>query len=130
MDRQFDTLYAYLALARRPGQTAEIEDRTRLMVRELAAERSGCPWCLAKTQHDWRNAGLPVDLLSQLARHETSSGLTEADRAALALVDAVACGATDAAATLARVRRHFSDRGLAELTACLADHHLIADHSL
>ena len=32
MDRQFDVLYGYLALARRPGQTAEVDDRTRLLV--------------------------------------------------------------------------------------------------
>ena len=132
MDRQFDVLYAYLALARRPGQTAEVDDRIRLLVSELAAERSGCRWCIDRARHDWRVAGLPVDLLHSLARHATSPGLSERDRAALALVDAVACGgcADSAAATaLAGVRRHFSERGVAELTACLADHHLIAaDH--
>ena len=131
MDRQFDVLYAYLALARRPGQTAEVDDRTRLLVRELAAERSGCRWCIDRGRHDWRAAGLPVDLLRSLARHATSPGLSERDRAALALVDAVACGGgsadSGAAAALASVRRHFSERGVAELTACLADHHLLAD---
>ena len=131
MDRQFDVLYAYLALARRPGQTAEVDDRTRLLVRELAAERSGCRWCIDRARHDWRAAGLPVDLLRSLARHATSPELSERDRAALALVDAVACvggsGDSSAATALSQVRRHFSDRGVAELTACLADHHLIAD---
>jgi alkylhydroperoxidase family enzyme len=131
MDRQFDVLYAYLALARRPGQTAEVDDRTRLLVRELAAERSGCRWCIDRARHDWRVAGLPVDLLRSLARHATSPALSERDRAALALVDAVACvgesADSGAATALAQVRRHFSDRGVAELTACLAEHHLIAD---
>lgn len=127
MDRQFDTLYGYLALARRPGRSAEVDDRTRLLVRELAAERSGCRWCIERARHDWRAAGLPVDLLQQLPRHATSPELSERDRAALALVDAVACAAGDPATALAGVRRHFSERGLAELTACLADHHLIAD---
>ena len=131
MDRQFDVLYAYLALARRPGQTAEVDDRTRLLVRELAAERSGCQWCIDRARHDWRAAGLPVDLLRSLTRHATSPELSERDRAALALVDAVArvgsSADSGAATALAQVRRHFSDRGVAELTACLADHHLIAD---
>ena len=131
MDRQFDVLYAYLALARRPGQTGEVDDRTRLLVRELAAERSGCRWCIDRAQHDWRAAGLPVDLLRSLARHATSAELSERDRAALALVDAVACAGGSAgsvaATVLERVRRHFSERGVAELTACLAEHHLIAD---
>jgi alkylhydroperoxidase family enzyme len=129
MDRQFDVLYAYLALARRPGQTAEVDDRTRLLVRELAAERSGCRWCIDRARHDWRVAGLPVDLLRSLVRHATTPELSDRDRAALALVDAVACAGADAGAAtaLAEVRRYFSDRGVAELTACLADHHLIAD---
>ena len=131
MDRQFDVLYAYLALARRPGQTAEVDDRSRLLVRMLAAERSGCRWCIDRAQHDWRVAGLPVDLLRSLARHATSAELSERDRAALALVDAVACvggsAGSGAATALERVRRHFSERGVAELTACLAEHHLIAD---
>ena len=70
MDRQFDVL----------------------LVRELAAERSGCRWCIDRARHDWRVAGLSVDLLRSLARHATSAGLSERDRAALALVDAVACG--------------------------------------
>jgi alkylhydroperoxidase family enzyme len=99
-------------------------------VRELAVERSGCRWCLDRAQHGWRAAGLPVDLLRSLARHATSAELSERDRAALALVDAVACagGSADSgAAALARVRRHFSERGVAELTACLAEHHLIAE---
>ena len=129
MDRQFDTLFGYLALARRPGRSAEVDDRTRLLVSELAAERSGCRWCIERVRHDWRAAGLPVDLLQQLPRHATSPALTDRDRAALALVDAVACAGAggDPAAALAGARRHFSERGLAELTACLADHHLIAD---
>ena len=127
MARQFDTLWGYLALARRPGQSVEVDDRTRLLVSELAAERSGCRWCIDRARHDWRAAGLPMDLLQELSRHDTSPGFTEQDRAVLALVDAVACAGGNVAAALASVRRHFSDRGLAELTACLADHHLLAD---
>ena len=41
MDRQYDTLYAYLALGQRPGNPGEVDERTRLLVRELAAERGG-----------------------------------------------------------------------------------------
>ena len=80
------------------------------MVRELAAERSGCRWCLDRVRHDWRIAGLPVDLLRRLDRHASEAGLTECERAA-------------------RARRHFSERAMAELIACMAEHHLIADES-
>ena len=135
MDRQYDTLYAYLALARRPGSAGgggEVDDRIRLLVRHLAADRSGCRWCIDRARHDWRARGLPVDLLGQLGRHDASTAFTEREHAALALVDWVACAAEAAATpgeTLARVRRHFSDRAMAELVACLAEHHLIADVS-
>jgi alkylhydroperoxidase family enzyme len=131
MDRQFDTLYGYLALARRPGNSGgAVDDRTRLLVRQLAAERSGCRWCMDRARHDWRAWGLPVDLLRQLERHASSDAFNERERAALALVDSVACppvGAGEADKALARVRRHFSAAAMAELIACMAEHHLIAD---
>jgi alkylhydroperoxidase family enzyme len=127
MERQYDMVYAYLALGRRPGNAGEVDDRTRLMVSELAAERSGCRWCIDRARHDWRAAGLPVDLLADLARHDSARGFTERERAALDLVDAIACATGRAADALTRVRRHFSERAMAELIACMAAHHLIAD---
>ena len=131
MQRQFDTLYGYLALAKRPGNAGgELDERTRMLVRQLAAERSGCRWCVERARHDWRAQGLAVDLLGQLGRHETSDALTEPERAALALVDAVACAAADGGRVgnaLTRVRRQFTQRAMAELIACMAEHHLIAD---
>jgi alkylhydroperoxidase family enzyme len=125
MERQYDTVYAYLALGQRPGNAGEVDDRTRLLVSELAAERSGCRWCIDRARHDWRVAGLPVDLLTELGRHDSAGGFTEAERAALALVDAIACATGRVADALTRVRRHFSERAMAELIACMADHHLI-----
>jgi hypothetical protein len=59
-----------------------------------------------------------VDLLRRLDRHDPDAGLSDAERAALALVDAVACGGSGEA--LAAVRRHCSERAT-------ADHHLFAD---
>ena len=131
MDRQFDVLFGYLALAKRPGTAGgALEDRTRMLVRQLAAERSGCHWCIDRARHDWRTQGLPVDLLHELGRHETSGAFTEREHAALALVDSVACtavGARSPGEALTRVRRQYSERAMAELVACMAEHHLIAD---
>ena len=82
-------------------------------------------------RHDWRAAGLPVDLLRRLGRPETGD-FTERERAALALVETVACTAPGpdprTGPALARARRHFSERAMAELIACMADHHLVTDH--
>jgi alkylhydroperoxidase family enzyme len=125
MERQFDVLWGYLALGRRPGVAGAIDDRIRLVVRRRAAERSGCRWCIEHARHDWRTAGLPVDLLGRLDRQDADAGLSPAERAAVALVDAVACGSAREA--LAEVRRHFSERATAELVACMADHHLFPD---
>jgi alkylhydroperoxidase family enzyme len=127
MERQFDLVYGYLALGKRPGNAGEVNERTRLLVRELAAERSGCRWCIERTRHDWRVAGLPVDLLTELGRHDSVPAFSEPERAALALVDAIACATGRAAEALARMRRYYSERAMAELIACMADHHLIAD---
>jgi alkylhydroperoxidase family enzyme len=127
MERQFDLVYGYLALGKRPGNAGEVNERTRLLVRELAAERSGCRWCIERTRHDWRVAGLPVDLLTELGRHDSVAAFSEPERAALALVDAIACATGRAADALTRMRRHYSERAMAELIACMADHHLIAD---
>jgi alkylhydroperoxidase family enzyme len=127
MERQFDLVYGYLALGKRPGNAGEVNERTRLLVRELAAERSGCRWCIERTRHDWRAAGLPVDLLTELGRHDSVPAFSEPERAALALVDAIACATGRAAEALARMRRYYSERAMAELIACMADHHLIAD---
>lgn len=131
MDRQFDVLYGYLALAKRPGNSGGVADeRIRLLVRQLAAERSGCRWCIERARHDWRSRGLPMDLLREIGRHASSEAFTEPERAALALVDSVACapvGAGEAGQVLARARRHFSETAMADLIACLAEHHLIAD---
>ncbi len=76
-------------------------------------------------RHNWRAAGLPVDLLRRLDRHDLDAGFSDAERAALGLVDAVACG--DGGGAVAAVRRHSSERATAELIACMADHHLFAD---
>ncbi len=131
MDRQFDVLYGYLALAKRPGNAGgAVDERIRLLVGQLAAERSGCRWCIERARHDWRARGLPVDLLRDLGRHASCDGFTERERAALALVDSVACPAAaagEAVETFARVRRHFSEAAVADLIACMAEHHLIAD---
>jgi alkylhydroperoxidase family enzyme len=127
MQRQFDQVWAYLALGQRPGNAGQVDERLRLLVRELAAERSGCRWCIDRVRHDWRAAGLSMDLLADVGRHEEAPAFTEPERAALDLVEAVARARDRAGDALTRLRRHFSDRATAELIACMADHHLITD---
>jgi len=39
---------------------------------QLAAERSGCRWCIDRGRHLWREAQLSLEALCALPRYETS----------------------------------------------------------
>jgi alkylhydroperoxidase family enzyme len=114
----------YLALSRLPGFGRTLDDRTVLLAERLSAILSGCRWCIDRTGHDWRVAGLPRQLLDQLEACSASGLLSERERAALAFVEAVAHSPATAD-DLERPRAHFSERELAELTAIVAVHHCL-----
>jgi alkylhydroperoxidase family enzyme len=124
-------LAGHLAFRRRLGFQATLDDRTRLLVSQLAAELSGCRWCIDRGRHDWRNARLPSILLRQLRRYDSSPLFTPRDRAALTFVHAAlrapGCDADVPAAVWEEARRHFSDGEIAEIAGCLADHHSLDD---
>jgi alkylhydroperoxidase family enzyme len=123
------TLSGYLALSRLPAVSQSLDDRTRMLVDQLAAELSGCRWCIERGRHDWRAAGLPMDLLAELRWFAESSRFTPGERAALAMATAVG-GASQAGeahpdALLQDLQRYFSHREIAGLVERLADHHLL-----
>jgi alkylhydroperoxidase family enzyme len=117
-------LGGYLALSRLPGFGESLEPRMTLLARQLAAQLSGCRWCINRSEHDWRRSGLSSELLHQLASYSTSGLYTARERAALAFVHAAACSA-ESADYLRRARVHLSETELAELTAIVADHHCL-----
>lgn len=82
-------LPAYAALARYQVGDTDLEARLRLLVTQLAAERSGCRWCIERGRHVWREAHLPIDALGALLQYETSSLFSTRERAALQFADAV-----------------------------------------
>jgi alkylhydroperoxidase family enzyme len=124
-------LAGHLALRRRIGFSAELGDRTRLLVTQFAAESSGCRWCIERGRHDWRTAGFPSILLRHLRRYTTSPLFTARERAALALAHAALLGhGCDGAmpnSALREARLHFSEGEIAEIAGCLADHHSLDD---
>ena len=123
-------LTGHLALSRLLGFQRTLDERTLLLVSQFAAERSGCRWCIERGRHEWRLAGLPRVLLRQLTHSATSSLFTERDRAALDFAEAVVrggCAGEIPETVLQRTRLVFSDGEIAELTLCLADHHLLND---
>jgi alkylhydroperoxidase family enzyme len=124
-------LVGHLALRRRPGLDLTLDDRTRLLVSQLAAELSGCRWCIDRGRHDWRNARLPSILLRQLRTYDSSPLFTSRERAALAFAHA-ALRAPERdgdvpPAVLQEARRYFSEGEIAEIAGCLADHHSLDD---
>ena len=124
-------LLGHLALRRRPGFDPNLDDRTRLLVVQLAAELSGCRWCIDRGRHDWRNARLPSILLRQIRAYESSPLFTPRDRAALAFAHAAlrapSCDGDVSPTVLQEARRYFSEGEIAEIAGCLADHHSLDD---
>ena len=60
-----------------------------MLVSQLAAERSGCHWCIDRGRHLWREAQLSLEALCALPRYESSSLFSSRERAALRFADAV-----------------------------------------
>jgi alkylhydroperoxidase family enzyme len=117
-------LIGYLALAQRPGIGSTLEPRMALLACALAAELSGCRWCIERTRHDWRMAGLSSHLLSQLRRDPDNRLFSVRERAALVFVAAITSPSASPR-DIDRARKALSDNELAELTAIVAEHHCL-----
>jgi alkylhydroperoxidase family enzyme len=120
-------LPAYVAVARYRSAATSLEPRLRLLVSQLAAERSGCRWCIERGRHLWREAFLPSELLGALPHFTRSPLFTAQERAALLFAEAVtryadAAGGIPAEA-LAAARTHFSESEIAALTETVAEMH-------
>jgi alkylhydroperoxidase family enzyme len=120
-------LPAYAALARYQLHRVDLEPRLRMLVTQLAAERSGCRWCIERGRHDWREAQLSFDALRALPRYETSSLFSDRERAALRFTDAVTRYSESKGGmpeeALMRVRQHLSEPEIAAVTAAAAAQH-------
>lgn len=120
-------LPAYAALARYQHHSTDLDPRLRMIVAQLAAERSRCRWCIDRGRHLWREAQLPLDALRALPRYETSSLFTNRERAALRFTDAVTrySEANDGMPLepLTRARQHLTEPEIAAVTALVASKH-------
>jgi alkylhydroperoxidase family enzyme len=120
-------LPAYAALGRYRIGAIDLEPRLRLLATQLAAERSGCRWCIEKGRHLWREARLPLELLHAIPQFETSGLFSTRERATLCFTDALTRYAESDGGMpvepLATVRVHLSEPEVAALTAAVADMH-------
>jgi len=83
----------------------------RLLVTQLAAERSRCRWCIERGRHEWREAHLSLDQLRALLRYETSPLFSARDKAALRFADGryAATATTCRSSRCSRARQHLSE---------------------
>lgn len=120
-------LPAYAALARYGSGAIDLDPRLRLLVTQLAAERSRCRWCIERGRHLWREAQLSFEALRALPRYETSALFSNRERAALRLADAVTRYAEANGGMplepLTRAREHLSEPEIAALTGAVAAVH-------
>ena len=117
-------LVAYARL-RRSG--ADLPPRLRLLVAQLAAERSGCGWCAQRNRHLALQAGVSAADLDGVRRIAEAPGYSEPERAALALAEAITCFSETTsgfpAAVLCEARRHFDEPEIMALVGVVtADH--------
>jgi alkylhydroperoxidase family enzyme len=120
-------LPAYAAMGRYVAGPATLDPRLALLVRQLAAELSGCRWCIEHGRHLWRKAFFSPVVLTVLRRYPENPLFSERERAALAFTEAVS-RYTDAAGgipdgVLAELRRHFAEPEVAALTFAVAGDH-------
>lgn len=118
---------AYAALARYHTNSTELDPRLRMLVTQLAAERSRCRWCIERGRHLWREAQLSLDLLRAVLRYETSALFSNRERAALRFTDAVTryseANGGMPLEPLLRARQHLSEPEIAAVTGLVAAQH-------
>jgi alkylhydroperoxidase family enzyme len=120
-------LPAYAALARFQHGDTELEPRLRLLVTQLAAERSHCRWCIEHGRHLWREAQFPVEPLRNLLRYETSAVFSNRERAALRFTDALTRYSEARGGMplepLTHARQYLSEPEIAAITGAAASQH-------
>src|SRR5947208_15066702 len=117
-------LPSYARMGRYIAGGTALDPRIDLLVRQLAAELSGCRWCIEHGLHRWRQAFLPVAELGALRRYAASPLFSAPERAALAFTEAVprytdrAGGIPDAVP--GALGQPFAEQGVAALTLAVA----------
>jgi alkylhydroperoxidase family enzyme len=115
------------AYARLRRTDADLPQRLRLLVGQLAAERSGCGWCAQRNRHLALQAGVSATDLEAVTHFATASGYSEPERAALALAEAITqFSEADNGfppEVLCRVRRHFEEPGIMGIVVTVTAEH-------
>ena len=120
-------LPAYARLARSWAALEPLPPRLQLLVAQLAAARSGCGYCAQHNLHLALQAGLSLVVMDTVDDYAGAPHFSEAERAALALADAVT-RFTDVEGgfpveILVRARCHFGEGQIVALVATVTAEH-------
>jgi alkylhydroperoxidase family enzyme len=97
-----------------------LDERLKLLVELKGAQMIGCEWCLDLGSQICRNSGLSDEELLATVHHRDSDFFSEREKLALDYTVAVMRTPVEVTDELfARLREHFSDAQLVELTAFL-----------
>jgi AhpD family alkylhydroperoxidase len=97
-----------------------VDDRIKNLVELKGAQMIGCEFCVDLGSQICRNSGLSDEELIALARYQSSTLFTAREKAALDYAVAVMRTPVEVTDELfARMRAHFDDRQLVEITALL-----------
>ena len=120
-------LPAYARLAHTWAAIEPLPPRLQLLVTQLAAVRSGCEFCVQHNRHTALKAGLRLEVIDGVAQYPSASHFSEAERAALALADAVTAFVEAQGGfpmeILVRARCHFAEGQIVALVAAVAAEH-------
>lgn len=113
------------ARLRRTGD--DLPRRLRLLVDQLAAERSGCPWCAHRNRHLALQAGVSAADLDHVTCFASAPGYAEPERAALGLADAITRFSEAEGGfpmeILVGARRHFAETEIMALVGTVTGEH-------
>jgi alkylhydroperoxidase family enzyme len=102
----------------RKGKT--VSERIRNLVELKGAQMIGCEYCVDLGSQICRHSGLSDDELLALPRYQSSDLFTDAEKAALDYTVGVMRTPVDVTdQVFARLREHFSDQQIVEITALL-----------
>lgn len=120
-------LPAYARVSWSRSSLDALDPRLRLLVTQLAAERSGCDYCVHFSRHVGLRGGVPAAALDAVADYPRSSHFSEPERAALALADALtgfaAADGGFANDILVRARCFYPEEKIMALVTLVASEH-------
>jgi AhpD family alkylhydroperoxidase len=116
-----EVLEAYFGFEVAFARARQLPVRLRELVNLKAAALLGCPFCLDIGSSECRAAGVTEAMICDLPDFEASAAFDPAEKAALAYCSAMTRGRAEIDdAGFARLREHFSDAQIVELTAVVA----------